>query len=232
MHVYGWPIRVKLAQYGWQARNAKSVGGSSHFSKPREEEDRQERLGYRLKKGQSSSYADVLKDKADERITSERVSSDSYELLLTDILFSDGCWLERSAVGVLKSFSNIAIVKKRLMNRGFSFTAKYLGGGAILWSFDSIQDCESFISNSFLFRDLFSSMEKWSAVRCFDKKPIWFNFIGVALDFLNEAFLKKLGSMIGVSMLVDEVLLLRKRLDMASKSPSAGFSKQGASGKN
>ncbi|KAK1560460.1 hypothetical protein Q3G72_026894 [Acer saccharum] len=58
-------------------------------------------------------------------------------------------------------------------------------------------------------------MEKWSVVHCFDKKPIWFNFTGVALDFWNEAFLKKLGSMIDVYVLVDEDTLLRKRLDMA-----------------
>ncbi|KAK0581163.1 hypothetical protein LWI29_010799 [Acer saccharum] len=199
-----------------EARNVKFVGGSSHLSKPREEEDMQERLGYRHKKGQSSSYADALKDKVDERITSDRVSSDSSELLITDSLLFDGCWLEKSAMGVLKSFSNIAIVKKRLINIGFSCITKYLWGGAILWSFDSIQDCEGFISNSFFFlRDLFSSMEKWSAVRYFDKRPIWFNFTGVALDFRNEAFLKKLGSMIGVFMLVDEDTLFRKRLDMA-----------------
>ncbi|KAK1584531.1 hypothetical protein Q3G72_033789 [Acer saccharum] len=133
--------------------------------------------------GQDSSYANVVKDKVDEGLNKERVSSGPAKLLIADSSFSDNRWLEKSAVGVLKSFSNVAIVKRRLMNRGLSVTARYLGGKAILWSFDSAQDCEGFISNSFFWRDLFSSMEKWLVVQCFDEKPTWFNFIDVALDF-------------------------------------------------
>ncbi|KAK0602402.1 hypothetical protein LWI29_033024 [Acer saccharum] len=137
------------------------------------------------------------------------------ELLISECSLSNPLWLKKSAVGMLKSFANVSKVKRRLLNRGFSFSAKYLGGRAILWSFESTQDCEGFIKNSFFWRDLFISMEKWSAVRSFDEKPTWFNFAGVALDFWNKDFFKKLGSMFGDTVLIDDETLFRKRLNSA-----------------
>ncbi|KAK3220267.1 hypothetical protein Dsin_014237 [Dipteronia sinensis] len=58
-------------------------------------------------------------------------------------------------------------------------------------------------------------MEKWSAVRSFDDRPVWFHFTGIALDYWNEAFFKKPGSKIGDLVLVDEGTLLRTRVDSA-----------------
>ncbi|KAK2639940.1 hypothetical protein Ddye_027735 [Dipteronia dyeriana] len=166
-----------------------------------------------FEKGQCWLYADVMKANTDKEGAMENINAKTVELVVTESLVSEGLWFHNSVVGVMRSFNNITRVKKRLWNRGFSFTAKFLGGKAILWSFESIQECEGFIRNSFFWKDLFLSMEKWSVVYSFDQKPVWFNFTGIALDYWNEVFFKKLGSKFGDLALVDKGTRLRKRLD-------------------
>ncbi|KAK3188253.1 hypothetical protein Dsin_027814 [Dipteronia sinensis] len=211
MYVFGWPIRATVAKHGWKSRNLANTGDAIRHRMQTEDDKKVSLEG----KGHRGSYADVLKEKSEVRGVREGDHMEMLKLVITGSSFSDSRWLENSAMGVMMGFTNVSRVKRRLFNRGFSFTTKYLGGRAILWSFNSSQDCEGFISNSFFWNDMFSSVQKWSGVRSFDDKPVWFNFTGVALDYWTEAFFKKLVSKLGELALVDEEMLLRKRLDSA-----------------
>ncbi|KAK1582444.1 hypothetical protein Q3G72_015019 [Acer saccharum] len=112
------------------------------------------RKEFRFKEEQSSSYAEVLKEKRQEKGLREGVSNEMPELLISECSLSNPLWLKKSAVGMLK-------------------------------------------------------------IRSFDEKPTWFNFAGVALDFWNKDFFKKLGSMFGDTVLIDDETLFRKRLNSA-----------------
>ncbi|KAK2639074.1 hypothetical protein Ddye_026869 [Dipteronia dyeriana] len=218
MHVFGWLIRAKVAQNGWKSRRMVNEGGFTRNSKFMNEDKIACKEGS-FEKGQGGSYADVVKVNTDEKGITEEIYAKTVELVVTESVISNGLSFQNSVVGVMRNFGNITRVKKRLWNRGFSFTTKFLGGKAILWSFESIQECEGFIRNNFFWKDLFLSMEKWSVVRSFDQKPVWFNFTGVALDYWNEVFFKtlssKFGSNFGELALVEEGTRLRKRLDLA-----------------
>ncbi|KAK1586456.1 hypothetical protein Q3G72_002762 [Acer saccharum] len=56
-------------------------------------------------------------------------------------------WLARCAIGVLKEFSSINNVSRRLINRDYSFSSSYLGDKNILWSFESELEIEGFLKN-------------------------------------------------------------------------------------
>ncbi|KAK3227619.1 hypothetical protein Dsin_007481 [Dipteronia sinensis] len=190
------------------------VGGGVH-QKASTEVEAKARWESRQRHWKKSSYMDVLKAESNAREEGREASSGSSELVLTNSAVSDKQWLHYSAIGVLRSFSNVSKVRRRLLNRGFSFSAKFLGGRAILWSFESSHECEGFIRNSFFWKDMFCSMEKWSEVRSFEDKPCWFSLIGIALDYWNEKFFHKVGSKLGDLLLVDKESILRHRLDTA-----------------
>ncbi|KAK3205846.1 hypothetical protein Dsin_019892 [Dipteronia sinensis] len=60
MHIYGWSIRAKMAQNGWKFRKLVNAGGDIRHTKLMED-DKMACMEGCLKKGQSGSYADVLK---------------------------------------------------------------------------------------------------------------------------------------------------------------------------
>ena len=51
--------------------------------------------------------------------------------LILGTMVSDRKWLAMSAIGVLKDFFSVSRVQKRLIDRGFRFTTRYLGVGEI-----------------------------------------------------------------------------------------------------
>ncbi|KAK3199925.1 hypothetical protein Dsin_023340 [Dipteronia sinensis] len=163
------------------------------------------------------SYAEVVKDdwwkmEAGNAGTSKIVQEELASLLL-DGKVSERKWLERSAVGVLIDFSNIVRVQQRLHDRGFVFTSRYMGGKAILWSFESELDREGFIRNSFFWKDTFISMEKWSEKLAWQVRPVWISISGFPLNYWNKSFFQKLGSSLGDLLLIERDTLLRRRLD-------------------
>ncbi|KAK3199603.1 hypothetical protein Dsin_023018 [Dipteronia sinensis] len=215
MHVFGWPIRTKVAQNGWTDRRSMKVGDGVPQRVHTGKEDKADRWENRQRHWKNSSYMDVLKVGSNAREDGGEASSGSSELVITNTGVADKQWLYNSAIGVLRSFSNVSKVRRRLLSRGFSFSARFLGGRAILWSFESIHECEGFIRNSFFWKDMFCSMEKWSEVRNFEDMPCWFSLTGIALDYWNEKFFHKVGSKLGDLLLVDKESILRQRLDTA-----------------
>ncbi|KAK3218944.1 hypothetical protein Dsin_012914 [Dipteronia sinensis] len=123
-------------------------------------------------------------------------------------------WLSKCAVGVLKGFDNVSSVNYRLINRGVSFSASYLGDKFILWKFESEDDCLDFINNRFYWDDCFSLMEKWWFSLIARARPVWINFSGVPLSCWNSEFFMKLGRLIGHPLAIHEGTLLRRRLDI------------------
>ena len=58
-------------------------------------------------------------------------------------------WLARSFIGVLKEFSSVNKVSRRLISRDYSFSSSYLGDENILWCFESELEMEGFLKNRF-----------------------------------------------------------------------------------
>ena len=63
--------------------------------------------------------------------------------------------LSRCAIGVLKDFSFVSSVNRRLINIDFSFSFLYLGDKSVLWCFNSKVDKEGFIKIRFFWDDCF-----------------------------------------------------------------------------
>ena len=103
----------------------------------------------------------------------------------------DSKWLDRCAIWVLKKFSSVSKVNERLIDRGYCFTSRYMGGKAILWCFESVEDGEGFINKSFFWNDTFASMDFWSKPIESQGSPVWVKFAGVPLYLWNETFFKK-----------------------------------------
>ncbi|KAK0596042.1 hypothetical protein LWI29_012254 [Acer saccharum] len=142
------------------------------------------------------SFAEVLKgSKTELRDKKVETKANQKEEDIATLILNRGVfdcrWLRRCAIGVLKNFSSIARVNKRLLDRGFCFTTKYLGGKSILWSFESDCDCVGFIKNSFFWNDTFSSIDIWLDAIPVQAKPVWINISGIPLQFWNEAFFMK-----------------------------------------
>ncbi|KAK4856975.1 hypothetical protein QYF36_023303 [Acer negundo] len=94
---------------------------------------------------QNFFFTEVLKGnlkRNDERMEESKSTS---KTLLMGCNLSDDKWLENCAVRVLKEFSNVSKVNNRLVIRGFSCLASYLGGRFVLWSFELVYECKSFI---------------------------------------------------------------------------------------
>ncbi|KAK3220537.1 hypothetical protein Dsin_014507 [Dipteronia sinensis] len=131
------------------------------------------------------SYAEVLKDNLTGNVQGKGSRWALTEFMIKDTVVSDARWLEKTVVGVMKKFANFTKVTERLISRGFSFTARFLGSRAILWSFS------------------------------YNEKPYWFNISRIPLNYWNEMFFQKLGSKLGDLLMIDNETFLRKRLDRA-----------------
>ncbi|KAK0598633.1 hypothetical protein LWI29_036499 [Acer saccharum] len=122
-------------------------------------------------------------------------------------------WLGRCAIGILKSFSNIDCVNDRLRNRGFSFTAHYVGVKTVLWCFESELEKAGFIQNSFFWKDCFVSMGNWSDSPASNLRMVWISCTGIPLCYWSKEFFLKMGWMLGEPLMVDEDTVQRRRLD-------------------
>ncbi|KAK1572422.1 hypothetical protein Q3G72_032449 [Acer saccharum] len=124
----------------------------------------------------------------------------------------DASWLSKCAVGTLMRFDKVSKVNQHLANRGITFNSLYIGEKFILWRFNSEQDCEFFIKNSFIWEDSFLSMEQWSSSMVASSRLAWINIMGVPLCHWNSEFFIQMGNEIGESLLVDDDTLFKRKL--------------------
>ncbi|KAK3199284.1 hypothetical protein Dsin_022699 [Dipteronia sinensis] len=142
---------------------------------------------------------------------------DEREPLFLERKVLDRRWLEKSAIGVLREFFSVSRVNKRLSDRGFRFTTRYVGRKAILWDFESVFESEGFINNRFFWDDSFISMEKWTKSLVTQPMPVWVNVSGILLNFWNVAFFQKVGNYLGELLHMDnnttqKIRIVRGRL--------------------
>ncbi|KAK3170497.1 hypothetical protein Dsin_032528 [Dipteronia sinensis] len=129
MHVLGWHIVAKVANFGWSKRRSLSYGRKSQSFDERIGIEGLRREGF-----QSGYFADVVRGnhkgikslvvrKEEEMLTMKWSSQEM-----------DHVWIKRCAVGILKQFSDVSSVNQRLWCRGFKFSSAYIGDKSILWS--------------------------------------------------------------------------------------------------
>ncbi|KAK3206228.1 hypothetical protein Dsin_020274 [Dipteronia sinensis] len=105
MHV---PIRSKVTQSGWRTRRSMGTGVIMRHKGVKEDRGKMSRVEGCQRNCRSLSYVDVLKDKQTCNVENKEYKMASVELLITDSKVSDSNWLDKSAVGILKKFSNIS----------------------------------------------------------------------------------------------------------------------------
>ncbi|KAK3210477.1 hypothetical protein Dsin_015183 [Dipteronia sinensis] len=227
MHLYGWPIEIKVALYGWSKRRSYGTREDGRLkADPWTNEDHNtggQRKEENISKGKlrdNLSFAEVVKDyrwkpcdwkkEIIEELNKEQLS------MTIDRKVSEHKWLEMCDIGVLKDFASVLRVFKRLSDRGLRFSSKYLGGKVILWSFESVNETKGFINNCFFWEDTFRSMEKWSERIQMQPKPIWINVAGLPLNYWNEAFFQRVGNLLGDLLLIEKDNLHKRRLDIGT----------------
>ncbi|KAK1591497.1 hypothetical protein Q3G72_008667 [Acer saccharum] len=184
MHVYGWPISAKVAAHDWNSQRTTrfpqegfEIGQNRNFGKviPNGVEGRDSRSNAYA----GRSYAEAVKI---TKPTTDEVGRGLSMSWGGHNRMDD--WLSKSAVGTLKQFESVESVNQKLEARGFNFSSTFMGGKQIVWSFESTCDRDGFISNSFFWRDCFSSMEAWKEqVRSSSLDKIrWIDIHGVPLS--------------------------------------------------
>ncbi|KAK1591580.1 hypothetical protein Q3G72_009870 [Acer saccharum] len=145
MHIYSWPISVKVAEYGWNKRRisvdynqgsarvpgseAATPKGSAKYTQPVFRNVQEPRIDIQGggRKQDIRSFA--------EAVTNNRFGNTETRVLRSDLSHNmswfgsnkDEEWLMRSAVGELKEFNNIEHVNKKLESRGFIFSLGQIG---------------------------------------------------------------------------------------------------------
>ncbi|KAK3223404.1 hypothetical protein Dsin_010429 [Dipteronia sinensis] len=157
------------------------------------------------------SFAKVVR--RTQKVNVNKGSEEKVEEVKWDVGMKDERWLKFCAVGVLKVFSDMSPVIKRLGN--ITTSTFYLGDKNILWLFQSIKDREVFVRNRFLWEDCFSSVGGWSMAVTPQSRMSWVEFRGIPLHCWCEDFFMRLGWALGEPLLVEEDTLKRRRLDRA-----------------
>ncbi|KAK1565052.1 hypothetical protein Q3G72_017703 [Acer saccharum] len=122
-------------------------------------------------------------------------------------------WISRSAFGKLREFASVEMVNKNLEDRGIVYSAAYMGGKYVVWTFESSFDRDGFINNGFLWRKCFSTMSEGRATWNNCSKLIWVDIYGVPLSCWCKSFFYKLGNMIGEMMWIEKDTFSKSRLD-------------------
>ena len=133
MHVYGWTISVKVAEYGWDKRRSTLLvrrWDGNREERQNHEEARQRyrdrgvdpRAGATYHNRGVQSYAEVIKEdrkrgndsKLEKKVLEWKIQSGEKE------------WLGRIAIGIMKDFSNLCMTNAKLEDRGFVFSSTFL----------------------------------------------------------------------------------------------------------
>ncbi|KAK0591464.1 hypothetical protein LWI29_002331 [Acer saccharum] len=122
-------------------------------------------------------------------------------------------WLDRCAVGVLRNFSSMASVNRKLTNRGFCFSSAYLGDKCVVWEFESRIDYDDFIRNHYIWKECFSLMVHWTDSVIPKSRLVWLNCVGISLQCWSESFFRKVGWTLGEPLVVDNEIVMRCRLE-------------------
>ncbi|KAK1560813.1 hypothetical protein Q3G72_031090 [Acer saccharum] len=210
MHIYGWPINAKVAEYEWNSRRSSPANRSTKDDNTKERVGREPPQSFYRER---QSYAEAVKTDIHVHSGNAKVQDiDCLSMAWTQSIAEDD-WLYRSAVGDLRIFSSVESVNRKLESRGFAFSSTYLGGKGIVWTFESTCERDGFIRNSFFWKDSFVLMSSWkdSIQGRFMLK--WIDEYGVLLNCWCYAFFKQLGDQISETMWVDESTVQRRRLD-------------------
>ncbi|KAK2662820.1 hypothetical protein Ddye_001394 [Dipteronia dyeriana] len=217
-------LRAKVASFGWKRRR-------SSLSYCRKSKAFEESLGREwLRSGHprqnfsagNRSFADVLRGyqkvfRSEGERKGFRIGVERREVEMRTMNWSsqkiDQVWIKRCAVGILKQFSNVSSVNKRLRCRGFKFISAYIGDKSILWCLDSESEKERFMRNRFFWDGRFSSVVNWLDSIIPHARAAWIDINGVPLCFWDQKLFMKLGWMIGEPLLVDEETCSRNRFD-------------------
>ena len=155
MHICGWSIITKVAAHDWNQRRtmARIEERRAYLSSSSEEArvDEWPQVSH-MEKWSYAEVVDGYKQKVQGRVMRDNnvVRDDKVMVMSWDgSKYEDG-WIERCEVGILKDFSSIQSVNKRLCNRDFSFSSRYLGDKSIVWEFESEIERDGFIKNRFL----------------------------------------------------------------------------------
>lgn len=165
------------------------------------------------KRRDDRSFVEGVKDFRGMEERREEYLSEEEETLYLDRNIADNKWLNSCAIGVLKVFSNVSKVKRRLIERGFRFKIKYLGGKSVLWDFESICETEGFIKSRLFWEDTFCSMEKGSELTEYRSMSKGVNISGFPLSYWNQSFFRKIGNYMGEFLCADNDSILKNRLD-------------------
>ncbi|KAK3230413.1 hypothetical protein Dsin_002294 [Dipteronia sinensis] len=216
MLVHGWPLRAKLALYGWKGRRQSvykedRVHGMEGLSMAIDKEG----LGssHKVDSEGKQSFVDVVT--RIQKCSAGNVTDVGEKVINMTWNSSNNeeDWLSRCAVGTLREFTDVSSVNGQLRSRGFSFSSMYLWDKCILWVFESEFEREGFIYNRFFWDDKFSSMVRWSDSFNPQSCLAWIDCFGVPLRFWNVAFFNKIGWLLGEPLMVEEDTLLKKRFD-------------------
>ncbi|KAK1587065.1 hypothetical protein Q3G72_009155 [Acer saccharum] len=121
MHMYGWPITVKVAEFGWNKRKGPVIREGGRLNRRREETRPRSHASsnYRAQRmeGRRNTFTEVVKRNIQENPTSKDEMSTKSKLILVDDTLVDSLWMRNSAVGVLDVFSNVLKVRDKLEKR-------------------------------------------------------------------------------------------------------------------
>ncbi|KAK0595514.1 hypothetical protein LWI29_007411 [Acer saccharum] len=140
-----------------------------------------------------SSFAEVVRNVHSMKEVSESKMYQKVEVMYWDGEGNDTRWLEYSVVGVLKTFTDVSLVVKTLLDSQVFFNFYYLGDKNVIWDFRSLKDRDSFINNKVLWKDYFSSVTAWTDAITPQARLAWVEFRGIPLDCWCENFFQRLG---------------------------------------
>ncbi|KAK3205634.1 hypothetical protein Dsin_019680 [Dipteronia sinensis] len=214
MHIYGWAVAVKVASHDWNRRRSspvrpegvkeshhRYVHGSAVDNRHQKPFHHRRTFANVLEGGKNGNI--LFKEKPEEKIVFMRWEGNRDE----------NVWIDRCAVGVLKSFSNISSVNRKLIDRGLRFSSTYFGDKCIIWEFETVADCEGFILNSSYWVDCFSSMLRWTDLAVPKSRLVWVNCVGIPLRCWDEKFFRKIGWILGEPLMIENDTRTRNRLD-------------------
>ena len=110
MHVYGWPITSKVANIDWNKRKKDDVNQQKQTQK-----EVKMPSGFFRENG-GSSFAEVVRNVHSMKEVSESKMYQKVEVMYWDGEGNDTRWLEYSVVGVLKTFTDVSLVVKTLLD--------------------------------------------------------------------------------------------------------------------
>ncbi|XVE89961.1 hypothetical protein DITRI_Ditri20bG0038400 [Diplodiscus trichospermus] len=137
--IEGWCIRVKEATYGWNERRLRKADQIQ--DKGKNKAMTTEYGGGSRSMSDYRSYSDIVKGKGDRGVT----QSKEFEM---EIPPNDMKWLQRSAIGHVRDYSEVEKMFKSLVAAGINCQLCPMGGVTVLLIFETKEAMENSIRES------------------------------------------------------------------------------------